>query len=60
MLRRNFDLVALLVVVAGLMMIQDAQKLGPRMISAHAAGTLDPARCSLGRIVARLADVRAE
>jgi hypothetical protein len=58
MFRRNFDFIALLVVVAGFMMIQDAPKLGCRIISAHAAGTLSRERCSLGRVVAHLADFR--
>jgi hypothetical protein len=60
MFRRNFDFVALLVVVAGSMVIQNLPRTGVRIASAHYSRTVSVNPCGFGRTFARLARLRSE
>jgi hypothetical protein len=60
MLRRNFDLIALLIVVAGFMLIQQVPFTGVRMLSAHYRNPETANGCVIGRVMTRLSTFRSQ
>jgi hypothetical protein len=61
MIKRNFDFIALLIVLFGFMVIQKVPRVGARVVSAayHKSMPANPS-CALGRVVAKLTEFRSE
>jgi hypothetical protein len=60
MFKRNFDFIALLIVVAGSMVIQNLPRTGVRIASARYTKVASVNPCVVGRTLARLTRLRSE
>jgi hypothetical protein len=60
MFRRNFDFVALLIVVAGFMLIQQVPATGVRVLNAHYRNAQSANGCVIGRVMTRLSTLRSQ